>query len=632
MESEITLRRWGRSWAVVLSYVAASAGAIAAEPTDISINSDKIIVEEQLISGKGAVKIVVGETHFEVAGFEWDTHAQQLRCAAGRLIEKNRGVVEFVSASWHNGIVELDEANWTDVQLGIAARAEQLRFTEDGKTEARSLVLECLCEGVSPWIIRGNHVRWDSSRELMIRGGRIGVFGKPFVPIPAMTVPLSRRSGLLIPELGYGIDGFRVKSPVYLTLGRSADLTLTPELRTGRSVRVLSESRFATHQGEGTVHVDGGYDWQEQRVRGAGRWQLRWYDQRLNVASTGQLIGDSTYLNDFGDRYLVRQTPWTESRLLMGAGQVELASSLVQFDQETQQEVTMVAARLPSTEAPWGMLMDGAIEGALVGVSQQPWTIRQAMFSGRTRFALERPMRIGPLMVKPRVMGATIGDNRGVSGLGFGELDLRLLGWSNSLGYLRFEPSVQIESGIGASDYGAAIRPSILVRRVTPAGALIESMVALRYSTQGVDADGWAAVDTPGMRWWIQGIVGSVRGREFGSAINLRRDRSGVNLLWLWQQRDASNLPFHQGSVVGQLGLPGPLEAIRIGAGVGMDFVTDGVVRRQLSVEYIHPSGCLDVGVRGWLDEDRGWPDLALTLAIAPGQQRSLPTPLLQPR
>jgi LPS-assembly protein len=60
-----------------------------------------------------------------------------------------------------------------------------------------------------------------------------GVLDRP-IPIltaPWMSLPLTdRQSGLLFPELGReGVGGFHLGLPVFVTLGRSADLTATPE-------------------------------------------------------------------------------------------------------------------------------------------------------------------------------------------------------------------------------------------------------------------------------------------------------------------------------------------------------------------------------------------------------------------
>lgn len=53
----------------------------------------------------------------------------------------------------------------------------------------------------------------------------------PVLAVPWMSLPLSdRASGLLFPEFGRtGATGVQLGLPVYVTLGRSADLTLTPE-------------------------------------------------------------------------------------------------------------------------------------------------------------------------------------------------------------------------------------------------------------------------------------------------------------------------------------------------------------------------------------------------------------------
>lgn len=81
----------------------------------------------------------------------------------------------------------------------------------------------------------------------------------PVLALPWLYVPLGdRQTGLLLPEIRRTeILGFSVAEPLFVTLGRSADLTLTPEYAFGRARADVSDGKPA--------------------VRGAGaRLELRW--------------------------------------------------------------------------------------------------------------------------------------------------------------------------------------------------------------------------------------------------------------------------------------------------------------------------------------------------------------------
>ena len=336
--------------------------------------------------------------------------------------------ISFEEAIWEAGEFRLIDAGWHDEKRGIQVSSSVITSQLDGVLNADELTLECLCDGVSPWVIRGREVTWLPDEELLVRGGRIGLLGKAFLPLPNVRLPLGRRSGFLIPEVGVGIDGYRFKAPLYLTLGPSADVTLTPELRTQRSLRLLSESRIALRHGSVHANLDGGYDWSLQQTRGAARWDVNWFHRRLNVATTGQMLGDANYLKDYGDRYLTRQTPWTESRGLVGFGHLELSSSLIQSAASTKQELGMLNARLPATEGPAGVLIDGGLEAAFIGSGSDPWMLTESAYSGRARFGLERPMIAGPLLIRPRLAGAVVSDRATTDFTGYGEVDVRALG------------------------------------------------------------------------------------------------------------------------------------------------------------------------------------------------------------
>ena len=69
----------------------------------------------------------------------------------------------------------------------------------------------------------------------------------PILVTPYLSGPIQkkRKSGLLVPRVGYmSNDGFVYRQPIYLVLGRSADLTLTPEERTINGKGLQGEFRY----------------------------------------------------------------------------------------------------------------------------------------------------------------------------------------------------------------------------------------------------------------------------------------------------------------------------------------------------------------------------------------------------
>jgi LPS-assembly protein len=107
-----------------------------------------------------------------------------------------------------------------------------LRIEEDGTyVLEESSFTPCDCDVLHPtWRIStsGAQVKPDESATLTLPAVR--VYGVPVLLLPWVYLPLAQRaSGLLLPEVtGSGLSGFQLDQPLFLTLGRSYDLTLSP--------------------------------------------------------------------------------------------------------------------------------------------------------------------------------------------------------------------------------------------------------------------------------------------------------------------------------------------------------------------------------------------------------------------
>ena len=94
----------------------------------------------------------------------------------------------------------------------------------------------CDCDVSNPsWAIRARtaDIDLDARRAtlwLPVAGPHAASWGVPFTLGLPISIPLSdRQTGLLFPKLTFaGNSGFGVETPVFITLGRSADLTITP--------------------------------------------------------------------------------------------------------------------------------------------------------------------------------------------------------------------------------------------------------------------------------------------------------------------------------------------------------------------------------------------------------------------
>jgi LPS-assembly protein len=160
----------------------------------------------------------------------------------------------------------------------------------------------------------------------------------PVLILPWLYLPLSdRQSGVLIPVIGStGASGFSVAVPVYVTLGRSADTTITPEYAFGRkrsdveagkpAVRgpgARVELRWAPVEGaEGHAELAWIHDLDaepggESGSRGA---LVLTHTQRVGdrlAANAGvRLAGDPVWVRDTVPDVLARSVPYRRSDLL----------------------------------------------------------------------------------------------------------------------------------------------------------------------------------------------------------------------------------------------------------------------------------------------------------------------------
>jgi len=131
-----------------------------------------------------------------------------------------------------------------------ALRAEGGEVTSagDGRlrlVDARLTLCDCAGDGAPSWELRSRSAVVQPGDEARLEWPVLYVTPRfllmdrpvPVMVLPWLTVPLAPRvSGLLVPRLGSsGPTGWTLGQPIYLTLGRSADLTLVPGYAFGQA-------------------------------------------------------------------------------------------------------------------------------------------------------------------------------------------------------------------------------------------------------------------------------------------------------------------------------------------------------------------------------------------------------------
>jgi LPS-assembly protein len=201
-------------------------------------------------------------------------------------------------------------------------------------------LVPCECNFDNPsWSIHGYDVSVDTAEHrASLWGTTVRIHGVPVLWLPWISIPLSnRQTGLLVPKPSFtALNGFGIEQPVFITLGRSADLTLAPGYFGGasgpfgvRGPRLLTEGRYAPSVGtSGRLSLGLLWDLRAPRsavdpsqttsgvrgLRGEASWQhvqdlsSGWHD-RVDAA----FLSDGYYQRDLVADVLAREAGYLRS-------------------------------------------------------------------------------------------------------------------------------------------------------------------------------------------------------------------------------------------------------------------------------------------------------------------------------
>ena len=195
-----------------------------------------------------------------------------------------------------------------DGQMQIAAAEFNRvdgRYNQLFKTVASSCTV-CINGNAPLWQIRARRIVHDQrERQLYFDDARFEIAGVPVAYFPRLRLPdptLTRATGFLIPQIKTSTSlGIGVKLPYFITLGKSADILLTPYISADtRTIegRFRQELRFGSIELNGAVSVDDLLPGDPRAyLFGKGRFNLP-RDFKMNV-DVG-LVGDPGYLLAYG--------------------------------------------------------------------------------------------------------------------------------------------------------------------------------------------------------------------------------------------------------------------------------------------------------------------------------------------
>lgn len=583
------------------------------------LSADRLELDDGVVTGEGHVTLELGQQRASGARFRYDLE---------------RGVVLLESGSWTRpegtlsfAAAEIDLGQGQGVVLDgryqgrdgrLAVEGERLAWLGEGELAGEGVRLTtCACDR-PPWEVEAREVRVRLDDVAYFKGGWISICEVRLIPVPLGSVPLAeRRSGLLVPRLGYGEDGLLLGAPVYLTLGPAADLTLTPELRSERGARALAELRYALPREQGgALGLAGGWDWRTEAARGALRLSHRQAEGRLRLGAEALVWSDPAYGADYGDSLLSRRAPWTEALLHAAYGPLRLESDTFQDDLPLGQRPMGAVVSTAGPLGPLALLAEGRLDA--FGDAPDAGSLADPEARARARARLSGGRELGVLRVEGALEArATSWLDGAPWGEGRGGLGLALPLWApRPGGVLILEPGLGLEGALALGEPDLrrpddalpppwALGPALSFRRVGLSGVPVSGWVELPWTEEGLDPRGALRL---GVGHWEARAQAALALSEGQIAWDDGRLRAAVGAAV------AGSLAQARGELAADL--PGRLALLRPSWRGLVDVAEGALLSQTLGLRLGPACDCLELEASATFSEDRALPELGLRLDV----------------
>lgn len=229
-------------WFLALG-LSAPISANAQSAPAISLLADSILLNQTtgVLVASGNVQIFFAGRLLSAAEIRYDTRAETISATGPITISEPNGSVftaEFgeLSQDLRDGVIRGARLLLAD-QLQLASaeiRRTAGRFNSMTNVIASSCQV-CASRPTPVWQIRAQQVIHDEQRQrIYFRHAKLEVLGLPVAYLPYFRIPspeVQRASGFLVPKfLSSENNGNGLKLPYFITLGASADATITPTI------------------------------------------------------------------------------------------------------------------------------------------------------------------------------------------------------------------------------------------------------------------------------------------------------------------------------------------------------------------------------------------------------------------
>jgi LPS-assembly protein len=439
--------------ALLARAASAAPPALGALPTgDVEVHADRVTYEavtgRVLLEGNTVVRR--GAITLRARSAEYDPATGEVRAAGGVLLTdptkvvsadavravmggdfEAEGVVAFVKGQ------PVDLSSATNVAEARRKGRNSLSFstphltgTKDGRYHllgARLTLCDCPGGGPPSWEITSSEADVVPGHRATLKWPVLRIappFASKTYPVlilPWLYMPLSdRQSGVLIPIIdSTEASGFSVAVPVFITLGRSADATITPSYAFGRKQSQVEsgkpairgpgaklELRWTPSEGsEGRAELSWIHDLDaepggESGSRGAlTLTHIQRVSDALTVNAGLHLAGDPVWVRDTVADILARSVPYRRSDVL-GSWRADslVTEAVASYNQPLDPVAVGTGTPWDPLGTPWGKL------GADKGVSSRFGAASAALV----------PVAAGPLLLSGHMGVARFGPVHGV--------------------------------------------------------------------------------------------------------------------------------------------------------------------------------------------------------------------------
>jgi LPS-assembly protein len=285
-----------------------------AQDRAVLVSDDLNITGDNRLIAQGHVEVLFKGARLQAQSIVYDQTTDRLLITGPIVLDDGNGAIIIADqadlrADLTEGIL-ISARLVLNQQLQLAAaelvRAGGGRYTQLSRVVASSCKI-CAGNPTPLWEIRARRVVHDQQdHQLYFDDAQFRLGGVPVFYIPRLRMPdptLKRATGFLMPKLRSTSGlGFGFKTPYFIVLGPTRDVTITPYFTTkkGRTVDLRFRQAFRT----GSIQIDGALSFdrllpgkRRGYVLATGAFTL---PRDFKLTFRGQVVSDPAYLLDYG--------------------------------------------------------------------------------------------------------------------------------------------------------------------------------------------------------------------------------------------------------------------------------------------------------------------------------------------